>query len=220
MTSNAYIASDGKTVLKVGKTNNFWKRMKQIDLPMTAIISCPDEATALLIETELRNIVLEMGGIRYPEKVDWFEFDSDIHMMLQAFLESLRGYVPKYINGYPDGEITRLRKEYVQGLKDLQQQKVKEYFVAHDRQEREIQEMKAKVVVLEREIASLGKEQTRLQKELKEEREKKYELIQEVGRLEGQIKGLRSWAKGREQTPLDAEVLLNILSSLLPEDSD
>jgi hypothetical protein len=173
MTSNAYIASDGKTVLKVGKTNNFWKRMKQIDLPMTAIIACPDEATALLIETELRHIVLEMGGIRHPEKIDWFEFDADIHMMLQAFLESLRGYTPRYINGLPDNEITRLRKEYVQGLKDLQQQKVKEHLSARYEYEREIRDLKHQIVYLE-------EERDRLHKELAQERQKRAELNHQI----------------------------------------
>ena len=173
MTSNAYIATDGKTVMKVGKTNNFWKRMEQIDLPMTAIIACPDEATALLIETELRNIVLEMGGMRHPKKVDWFEFDADIHMMLQAFLESLRGYVPKYINGLPDNEITTLRKEYVQQLKDLQQQRVKEHLLARNDYEREIRDLKRQIVYLE-------EERDRLRKELAEERQKRAELNHEI----------------------------------------
>jgi hypothetical protein len=199
MTSNAYIASDGETVMKVGKTNNFWKRMKQIDLPMTAIVSCRDEVTALLIETELRQIAIEMGAIRHPEKIDWFEFDPDIYTMLLAFLESLNGFEPTYYDGIPNNEITLLRKEYVQQLKAARQQMVKEYLMNRDRQEREIIQLKRQVVYLEEERDRLYKEMAALReqhsKELKAERDKNFGQFWEARNWEGKYIELRSYGK-------------------------
>lgn len=199
MTSNAYIASDGKTVMKVGKTNDFWKRMKQIGLPMTAIVSCPNELTALLIERELRSIAIEMGGVRHPTKVDWFEFDSDIYWMLLAFLESLKGFSPTYIDGAPNNEITMLRKQYVRQLKDMQQQRDKEYLSQRGNQEREMRQLKRQLTYLEEERDRLRKEledtRERLYQEIKIEREKSYELTWKARDWEGKYIELRSYAK-------------------------
>lgn len=199
MSSNAYVASDGKTVMKVGKTNNFWKREKQISLPMTAIIFCPDELTAFLIERELRRIAIEMGGVRHPARVDWFEFDSDIHLMLQAFVESLNGFTPASIDGPPTDEIVLRRKQYVQQLKAMQQKMVREYLAQRDDQVREMRELRRQIAHLEEEHYRLNKElantREQLQKEIQTEREKNYELIWEARDWEGKYIELRSYAK-------------------------
>jgi hypothetical protein len=188
VSSNAYIASDGKTVMKVGKTNDFWKRMQQIGLPMTAIVSCSDEMTALLIERELRHIAVEMGGIRHPAKVDWFEFDNDIYLMLLAFAESLSGFTPTYIDGVPNNEITMLRKQYVQQLKEMKHQENTEYLAQRNNQEREMRELKRQIIYLEA-------ERDRLRQEIKSEHEKQYELSREARIWEGKYIELRSYAK-------------------------
>src|SRR5262245_27219415 len=104
MSSNAYIATDGESLMKVGKANNIKNRQQQIGLPITIHLSCPDEDVALLIETEFRRIVREMGGIRHAKGVDWFEYDHDIYLMLMAFAKSLNGFEPASIQGLPNPE--------------------------------------------------------------------------------------------------------------------
>ena len=44
MPSNAYIASDGEKLMKVGKSNNPKRREKQIDLTITLTIGCLDDS--------------------------------------------------------------------------------------------------------------------------------------------------------------------------------
>lgn len=57
MTSNAYIATDGETVMKVGKANIVKQREKQIAIPMTFRIACLDEAVAFRVESRLRQLI-------------------------------------------------------------------------------------------------------------------------------------------------------------------
>ncbi|MEO8607159.1 MAG: hypothetical protein ABI690_04725 [Chloroflexota bacterium] len=75
MTSNAYIASDGEKLMKVGKSNNPKRREKQIDLTITLTVACLDEVSAYRIESQLRQFIVEQGGIKHTSTVDWFIFD-------------------------------------------------------------------------------------------------------------------------------------------------
>ena len=75
MTSNAYIASDGEKLMKVGKSNNPKRREKQIDLTITLTIDCLDEVSAYKIESQLRQFIAERGGIKHASTVEWFIFD-------------------------------------------------------------------------------------------------------------------------------------------------
>jgi hypothetical protein len=85
MTSNAYIASDGQTVMKVGKTNNIRLREKQIGVTITVTVACLDESAAFQVESQLRDFVIEQGGIRHQRTIDWFNFDIRIYRMLCEF---------------------------------------------------------------------------------------------------------------------------------------
>ena len=85
MTSNAYIASDGANVMKVGKANDVRRRERQIAIPMTMTIACLDEAAAFRVESQLRNFVIEQGGIQHQGTIDWFRFDPQIYAMLCEF---------------------------------------------------------------------------------------------------------------------------------------
>jgi hypothetical protein len=212
MSSNAYIATDGESLLKVGKANNIKKREQQIGLPITIYLGCPDEEVALLIETEFRRIVIEMGGVRHASGVDWFEYDKDIYFMLMAFAQSLDGFKPASIQGLPNPEITRRRKEYIQQLKVLRHKMIKEYLAERDNTEIEIRSLKAR-------ITSLEEQRAELRQELNNEREKVYKLIREIGYMEGRLKGLIGWAREREQKPLEASILVDILNSLIPDDA-
>lgn len=121
MPSNAYIASDGMNRMKVGKTNDPKRREKQIALPITVTIQCLDEAAALRVETQLREFVIQRGGIHYQKTIDWFVFDTQIYDMLCQFAAELDGQGVGLINIVEseediDLEIAALRKRYYELL--------------------------------------------------------------------------------------------------------
>ena len=91
MNGNAYIASDGASRMKVGKTNDPKRREKQIALPITMTIQCLDEAAAFRVETQLREFVIQRGGIRHQQAIDWFIFNPQIYEMLCQFASGLIG---------------------------------------------------------------------------------------------------------------------------------
>jgi hypothetical protein len=171
--SNVYVATDGKTVMKVGKTNNVKQREKQIDLPITIKLSCPNAAVAFQIEREFRHIIVEMGGVRHVDKVDWFDFDSEIYLALLAFATSLEGFKPTLYDGIPDAEIPLRRKQFVQGIKDERKTTIKE--LSHENQR------------LRQKITFLEEEREELREELKTLQENYERLLLKFGRLEGTI---------------------------------
>jgi hypothetical protein len=85
MTSNAYIATDGTTVMKVGKANDVKRRGREIAIPIDFTIACLDEAAAFRVESNLRDFVKEKGGIRHQGTIDYFKFDPQIYAMLCEF---------------------------------------------------------------------------------------------------------------------------------------
>ncbi len=90
MASNAYIATDGETVMKVGKANDVKRREKQIAIRITRTVACfPYEEAALRMESKLRDFVMKRGGIRYRSTIDWFHFDQQIYGMLCEFVAGL-----------------------------------------------------------------------------------------------------------------------------------
>jgi hypothetical protein len=88
-TSNAYIATDGTTVMKVGKANDVKRRERQIAVPMTLTVACINEESAFRVETRLRDFLKEQGGIRHQGTVDWFRFDARIYDLLCEFVKTL-----------------------------------------------------------------------------------------------------------------------------------
>jgi hypothetical protein len=116
MTSSAYIATDGETVMKVGKTNDVKRREKQIAVPITHTIACLDEAASRRLENQLRDFVLERGGIRHQGTVDWFQFDSQIYTMLCQVVVGLDGQA--ITENDLDREIGALVSRYYKLLRD------------------------------------------------------------------------------------------------------
>jgi hypothetical protein len=93
MPSNAYIATDGETVLKVGKSNDVKRREKQIAVPIKCTIACLDETAAYRVETQLRDFVIKRGGLQHQGTIDWFKFDQQIYAMLLEFATGLNGQI-------------------------------------------------------------------------------------------------------------------------------
>lgn len=89
MTSNAYVATDGETVMKVGKANDVKRRERQIAIPIKYTIACLDEAAAFRVESQLRDFVIKKGGIQFQGTIDWFKFDLQIYTMLCEFASSV-----------------------------------------------------------------------------------------------------------------------------------
>lgn len=128
--SNAYIASDGEKLMKVGKENDIKRREKQIALPMTVTIICLDEDAAYRVESKLRNFVIKRGGIRHAATIDWFSFDPQIYKMLCEFAATIDGFEPVPVKVETEADIEReiaaLRRRYVKLLEDELQQQLDE----------------------------------------------------------------------------------------------
>jgi len=135
MTSNAYIATDGEQVMKVGKANDVRRREKQIAIPMTMTIACLDEAAAFRVESQLRDFVIEQGGIQHQGTIDWFRFDPQIYTMLCEFAISIEA---RLVGVDLDTEINQLRQRYYQLIAD-------ELFVQLAERDAEIERLRAEV---------------------------------------------------------------------------
>jgi hypothetical protein len=162
MGSNAYIATDGETVMKVGKANNPKRREREIALSLTVIIACLDESAARRVEDQLRQFVIEQGGIRHQSTIDWFKFDQKIYAVLCEFAGKLDGSEANIIEDDLDTEIMKLRERYYQIL---------------------FKEEQYKVEVLEREVRRLSDEKQRLKQENDAQREKSLSLSERIGML-------------------------------------
>lgn len=129
-TSNAYIATDGQKLMKVGKANDIKRREKQIALPMTVTVICLDEDAAFRIESKLRDFVIKRGGIRHAATIDWFAFDPQIYKMLCEFAATIDGFEPLPVKVETEtdieAEIAKLRKRYFKLLEDELQQQLDE----------------------------------------------------------------------------------------------
>jgi hypothetical protein len=128
MTSNAYIASDGEKLMKVGKANDLQKREKQIALPITFTVACLNKDAAFRVEHELRDFVIERGGIRHAATKDWFAFDPQIYKMLCEFAAEQDGFkavpVKEETQADIDAEIAALRRRYIRLLETEMQRKL------------------------------------------------------------------------------------------------
>ena len=114
MSSNAYIASDREKPMKVGKANDTKRREKQINLPINVTLACLDEATAFQVEDQLRQFIVERGGIKHASTLDWFAYDPQIYTMLCEFAGTLDGFEPIHIEDEGELEIRAIRKRYFQ----------------------------------------------------------------------------------------------------------
>lgn len=168
MSSNAYIASDGMNRMKVGKTNDPKRREKQIALPITMTIQCLDEAAALRVETQMREFVIQRGGIRHQQAIDWFIIDPQIYEMLCQFASGLIGQganlksvveteanidreIAALQRRYYElllAEIERIRKEHAAESERLRQ----EFGEREDRYREDIQTKDKRIEELSREV--------------------------------------------------------------------
>jgi hypothetical protein len=198
MSSNAYLATDGEKLMKVGKANNPKRREKQIDLTITLTVACLDEVSAYRIEDQLRHFIAERGGIKHASTVDWFAFDPQIYRMVCEFAANLDGYKALSEEESQDAEIDVLRRRYFKLLVDESRVDSKENI------------LKAENENLQRKIVDL-------EKELDEERKEKSSLLGQMSEWKGMFKGIRESLRDRGDKPIRPESLLNVLNSLVPE---
>jgi hypothetical protein len=208
MPSNAYIATDGETVMKVGKANDVKRREKQLAVPITYSIACLDEEAAYRVEDQLRDFVVKRGGIQHRGTVDWFKFDHQIYQMLCEFAVGFDGGGDAGCD--LDAEIDALRARYytlvtAEAAKErdaaLEQAHSLEAqinaSVQYERQlarklEQAQSELEKKCEVIERDVPELYDEGkiglvNRYKQREAELREKYEKLLREIGRLEGII---------------------------------
>jgi hypothetical protein len=234
MTSNAYIATDGEKLMKVGKANNPKRREKQINLPINITLACLDEATAFRVEDQLRQFIVERGGIKHASTLDWFAYDPQIYTMLCEFAGTIDGFEPIHIEeDEGELEIRAIRKRYFQLIEEERLEEAKSLKADKDSLERKVTFLEAERDRLRKELEAirnhfheeskqfyetLNAERRRFHKEIDEEREGKYTLIRESGQWAGMFKGIKKSLVDRGQKPIDSGVMLDFLNSLVPED--
>jgi DNA anti-recombination protein RmuC len=185
MTSNAYIASDGETLMKVGKANDTQRREKQIALPMTVTVACLDESAAHRVESQLRQFVIEQGGIRHQSTIDWFKFDEQIYAVLCEFAGKLDGFevIPVQEKGL-DEEIAELRARYFQ----LIEEELKESITTLSHQLKNISgELQSKQQQKDKEIERV----------LREASQREGELREQIGELKAMLRIYKDGETGR-----------------------
>jgi hypothetical protein len=233
MTSNAYIASDREKLMKVGKANDTKRREKQINLPINITLACLDEATAFRVEDQLRQFIVERGGIKHASTLDWFAYDPQIYTMLCEFAGTLDGFQPIHIEDDGELEIRAIRKRYFQLIEVERLEETKSLKADRDSLERKVEFLEAERDRLRKELdgirsllqeersqfhETLNADHARFHKEIDEERQSKYALIRESGQWAGMFKGIKKSLIDRKQKPIDPEVMLNLLNSLVPGD--
>ena len=111
--SNAYVGQgtrDNVHIIKIGKSNDVKRRQRELSITLDRIATCVSEAAAYQFEADLRQFVMQQGGIRYKQTLDWFEFDKRIYDMLVTFFEKQR--VEKATELSEEEEISLYREKY------------------------------------------------------------------------------------------------------------
>ena len=195
MTSNAYIASDGEKLMKVGKANDPQRREKQIALPITCTVACLDEAAAFRVEHKLRDFVIKRGGIRHVATKDWFAFDPQIYEMLCEFVATQDGFAPIPVKVETeadiDAEIAALRKRYFKLLEDELQRELNKALAEKAELKEKIKWLDEEIYILQRatwmpieEIeAKYGDTHPELVRTLKEQRRELQQKDDEIARI-------------------------------------
>jgi hypothetical protein len=197
MTSNAYIATDSETLMKVGKSNDVKRRERELAIPITFTIACFDESTAFRVESELRDFVLQRGGIRHQATIDWFKFDAQIYRMLYEFATNMggQGVVEREL----DEEIEELVTRYYQLLfheLTIENQRLHEELRELKEAERQLREAKRELPKPYREswrqynaeIERINEEyQSKMEQILKEAARREGELREQIGELKGML---------------------------------
>jgi hypothetical protein len=167
--SYTYLAAgqvDGVYLMKVGKTNHLKRRSRQLGLPIALSISSLTEKGAFHVESALRQFVIQQGGVRFKNTIDWFILDQRIYDLLQEYFVGLSAHEPAQTLSL-DEEIATYRRRYIELL-------VNEY-----RRERDTALAQLQDAVFEID---------RLRKELKEQRDDSgkeiIELNRQIARLE------------------------------------
>jgi len=154
MTSNAYVATDGEKLMKVGKANDILRRELQIALPITCSVACLDEGAAYRVESKLRDFVVECGGIRQTAIIDWFAFDPQIYKMLCEFAGGIDGFepIPVKVETEADinAEIAMLRKRYFKLLENELREELNRLRAEKTKLDEEHQRLKEEISLLQR----------------------------------------------------------------------
>jgi hypothetical protein len=235
MASNAYIASDREKLMKVGKANDTKRREKQINLPINVTLACLDEATAFRVEGQLRQFIVERGGIKHASTLDWFAYDPQIYTMLCEFAGTIDGFEPIHIEDEGELEIRAIRKRYFQLIEAERLEEAKSLKADRDRLERKVEFLEAERIRLREELEALrnyfqeernefyetlNAQRTQFKKEINEEIKEKSTLIREAGHIEGTLNWFKKSVKEKGQQTMDTETLLDFLNSLVPEDME
>jgi SMC interacting uncharacterized protein involved in chromosome segregation len=181
MTSNAYIATDSETVMKVGKANDVKRRERELSVRITRAITCLDEEAAYRIENQLRVFVIKNGGIRHQQSIDWFKFDPQIYAMLYEFAAALNNESVNEID--LETEIAQYIMSYHKILLD---------------------EANAKIEHLSAENAHLQYQIEPLRQDNAEQSERVHKLNREIGTLRGKFEVLKEkLEKGATKEEID-----------------
>jgi hypothetical protein len=156
VTSNAYIATDGETVMKVGKSNDVKRRERQIAIPMTLTLACVDEAAALRVESNLRDFVIEQGGIRHFGTIDYFRYDPQIYVMLCEFAKSADASSVHQHEISLDDEIERLVLRYYQLLLSDRDAKIEWLRVEGKEKDERMAQLREEMAVIRYRLKQLG----------------------------------------------------------------
>jgi DNA anti-recombination protein RmuC len=180
MPSNAYVATDGENVMKVGKANDVKRRERELAVPITFTIACLNEAAAFQVEKQLRDFVIRRGGIQYQGTIDWFKFDTQIYRMLCEFAANINS--PSVVEKDLDEEIEELRTCYYQLL-------IHELTVENQRLREELNQLKESVRQLEEaKRASSQQYSAEMEQILKESARREGDLREQIGELKGMLR--------------------------------
>jgi hypothetical protein len=235
MASNAYIATDGEKLMKVGKANDTKRREKQINLPINITLACLDEATAFRVEDQLRQFIVERGGIKHASTLDWFAYDAQIYTMLCEFAGTLDGFEPIHIEDDGELEIRAIRKRYFQLIEEERLEEAKSLKADKDSLGRKVEFLEAERVRLREELDGirnllheernefydrLHAERTQASNEIYEEIKEKGILLRKLGYMEGAFEGIRMALIDRGNELMYPQEMLRLLDHLMPDDKE
>lgn len=221
MSSNAYIASDREKLMKVGKANDTKRREKQINLPINVTLACLDEATAFRVEDQLRQFIVERGGIKHASTLDWFAYDPQIYTMLCEFAGTLDGFEPIHIEDEGELEIRAIRKRYFQLIEAEKLVETKSLKSDNENLGRQISYLEAELNRLHQELETTRnyaqEERKHFHEQLDAERKEKYAVSNQLSEWRGMFIGIKQSLIDRGDKPMLPKSLLNVLKSLVPE---
>ncbi len=165
--------------MKVGKSNDVKRRQRELQITIDDSIMRLNPNSAYRVEKQLREFVIQQGGIRYRETLDWFLFDPEIYEALQHYFlrhvtDSLsqEDEVLRFVRRYYEIIITEITTENV----NFQQEQATTQ-IEIDRLKKQIEERKRAREEVKHERKHSRGEMKRLLREIAE-------LRYEIGKLE------------------------------------